>query len=634
MVQTLSELGVIFLMFSLGLEFSLSQLARVGRTSGIVGVVQSFFLLWLGYTAGRLLGWSPIDSLFAGAAIAISSTTIIVKVLKENEIRGPFTQIVFGILIIEDLVAVVLLTILTAVASGSEWSPAEVGVTIGKLGAFLAALLLVGMFVVPRFMRFVIRLERPETTLVASVGLCFGAAWLAQSFGYSVALGAFLAGALVAESGQGKLVERLIEPVRDVFAAIFFVAVGMLIDPALVVQHAGAVLVFTCIVILGNVGAVTLTTFLTGSGTRTAVQTGMSLAQIGEFSFIIAGLGLSSGATSAFIYPIVVAVSALTTLSTPWLVRSADRVAAEIDGFLPRPIQTFVALYGAWIESLGNRPESSAERARLHRALRVLLIDAFVIVVLCVGAALAAEPIGRWLVDRTDLSSFQARGIVVSVAVALSMPFFIGILWTGRALGQALARRAFPDPEPNRRDLAAAPRRAMIVSIQLATLLVVGTPVAATLQPFIPAPVALSLLAIVLIAVGIVIWRTATDLHGHVRAAAEAIVASIASQSHHEELGAEERALERAYRLLPGLGEPIPVRIEEFHPAAGRKLSELDLRGRTGATIIAISRGEDVVLVPDGHEVLQAGDVVALAGARPSVDAARRLLGVSPGGES
>jgi CPA2 family monovalent cation:H+ antiporter-2 len=541
-------------------------------------------------------------------------------------VRGRVTNLVVGILIVEDLIAILLLALLTPAAASHGVSAGPLGLTILRLVACLAALLAAGMLLVPRLVRYVVRLQRPETTLLVSIGICFATALLAHSIGYSVALGAFLAGSLVAESGEEKLVERLIEPVRDMFAAVFFVSVGMMFDPVLVAERWAVVLLFTVLVVVGKFAAVSLSAFLTGSGTRTAVQAGMSLAQIGEFSFIIAGVGLASGATSPSLYPIVVAVSAITTLTTPWLIRAADPVAAAVDRNLPRPLQTFVALYGSWIESIRARRETSADKIRTRLALRGLLIDAFVVLALAVGASAAARPLGERLASAVGLPSAPAEATIVGIAILLSAPFLVGIVRTGRALAQALARRAFPEPEPNRLDLAAAPRRALVVTLQLTTVLIVVAPLVAITQPFLPPLAGAVFLGASVVVLAIVIWRTATDLQGHVRAAAEAIVDAIDGQSRPGAPDEAERALQRAYQLLPGLGEPFPVRIEESSPAVGRRLSQLGLRGRTGATIVAISRGEEVVLVPDGHERLQAGDVVALAGTRNAIESAKHLL--------
>src|SRR5262245_51704088 len=252
-VEALAELGVILLMFSLGIDFSLSKLLRVGPTAGFVAVVQWRLMLWLGYAVGQAFGWSRLASLYAGAAIAISSTTIIIKAFEEQNIKDEFTHLVFGILIDEDLIAILFLTILTALSAGEKLSALAIAEAAGRLAAFLVVLLVVGLLTVPRLFRAIVRLDRAETTVVASVGLAFGFALLALAFGYSVALGAFMAGALIAESGVEKTIEHLVQPVRDIFAAIFFVSVGMLIDPAQIAAHWPVVLVFLIVVIVGKV---------------------------------------------------------------------------------------------------------------------------------------------------------------------------------------------------------------------------------------------------------------------------------------------------------------------------------------------------------------------------------------------
>src|SRR5213592_4808358 len=378
-VRTLSELGVILLMFSLGLEFSIRKLVQVGPTAGLTAVLQSSIMVWLGYVVGQLFGWTTLESLFTGAVIAISSTTIIAKAFDEQRVTGRLGEIVVGILVVEDLIAILLMAILTAIASGSGLSAGPLAATIGRLAAFLVGLVAVGMVLVPRAVRAVNRLKRRETTLVASIGLCFGVALLAQAFGYSVALGAFIAGSLVAESGEEQQVVRLVEPVRDVFAAVFFVSVGMQIDPALVARHWPAVAVLTAVVVLGKVLGVSLGAFLTGAGMRTSVQAGMSLAQIGEFSFIIAALGLSLQATREFLYPVAVAVSALTTLLTPWMIRASDSIAAWVDRKLPKPLQTFAVLYSSWLEELRGRRPADTALADVRRLLRSLVLDAALI---------------------------------------------------------------------------------------------------------------------------------------------------------------------------------------------------------------------------------------------------------------
>ena len=632
-VRELSELGVILIMFSLGLEFSLRRLVQVGPGPAVIAVLQTSSMAVLGYMAARAFGWTLLESVYTGAMVAISSTTIIVKAFAERRVTGRVRDIVFGVLVFQDIIAIVLLAVLTATSAGRGLSPTELALTLGRLTSFLAGLLIVGMLVVPRLVRFVLKLDRPETLLVACIGVCFACALLAQSMGYSVALGAFIAGSLVAESGHERAIGRLIEPVRDMFAAVFFVAVGMLLDPALAAQHWQAVVALTALVVVGQIVIVTISAFLTGHDVRTSVQAGMSLAQIGEFSFIIAGVGLATGATGSFLFPIAIAVSAVTTLLTPWLIAAAGPFAAAIDRQLPRALQTFVALYGSWIEGMRSRPAPPVERARARRALQVILLDCTVLAAIVIGASLESARLAGWVGEAWGLPPLGARALVLAAAAALSAPFAIGILRSARGLGQILAAQAFPPPESGRLDLAAAPRRALVVTLQLAMALALGAPLVAATAPFVPEPWGGVVLLLVLLLLGVNFWRSAHNLHGHARAGAEVIVAALARQG--KEAGGETRALERAYDLLPGLGEPFPVRIGPRSSAAGRTLAELEIRGRTGATVLAITRGEEVVLVPEGRDVVRSGDVVALAGTHEAVAAARQILESKdgPGGD-
>jgi CPA2 family monovalent cation:H+ antiporter-2 len=476
-VHTLSELGVILLMFALGLEFSLRKLLRVGPTAGLTAVIQCSAMMWVGFVVGRALGWTERESLFTGAIIAISSTTIIAKAFDEQGIRGKLREIVVGILIVEDLIAVLLMAILTAVASGAGLSPGALAATVGRLTAFLAGLVVVGLLVVPRTMRAIVRVGRPETILVASMGVCFGIAVLASALGYSVALGAFIAGLLVAESGAAEEIEHLVRPVRDVFGAIFFVAVGMLIDPVLVAHNWPAVVVLTVVVILGKIGSVSLGAFLTGNGLRTSVQAGMSLAQIGEFSFIIAGLGLTLGATRNFLYPVAVAVSAATTLATPWLIRASGPVASVVDRKLPRPLQTFVALYGSWWDRLRRAPRRDTLGASVRRLVALLVVDAAIVAGVVIGTSVGLDALLDVLERRLGVSATAARAVAVLGAAAVAAPFVIGMVRAARRMGGLLAELALP--RTGGADRAVAPRRALVVTLQLACVLVAGTPVVA-----------------------------------------------------------------------------------------------------------------------------------------------------------
>ncbi|HJQ66599.1 MAG TPA: cation:proton antiporter [Gemmatimonadales bacterium] len=625
-VQTLSELGVILLMFSLGLEFTFRKLADVGPSAGLIALLQASIMLWLGFTIGRLLGWTDLESLFTGAIIAIASTTIIVKAFEEQGITGKLRELVVGILIVEDLIAILLMAILTAVATGTGLAPGPLVATIGRLAAFLVGLIAVGLLVVPRAMRAITRLNRPETTLIASIGICFGVALLAQSFGYSVALGAFIAGSLVAESGEAQLVEHLVRPVRDVFAAVFFVSVGMLIDPVQVANHWGAVFVLSAAVVLGNLFGVSLGAFLTGNSLRTSVQAGLSLAQIGEFSFIIAGLGLALHATGAFLYPVAVAVSALTTLFTPWLIRAAEPVANWIDRKLPRPLQTFTTLYGTWLEDLRSRPRR-ATAAEIRRLLRLLVLDAALIAALIVGTAASIDNIGAFARDRLGVSDGVARSLVITGAFLLAAPFAFGVIRVSQRLGVRLARLALPKEPGQRVDFAAAPRRMLLVTIQMASVLLVGAPLLALTQPFLPALPGIAVFALVVLALWVTFWRSATNLQGHVRAGAQVVLESLTAQSRRPAVtAADSETLERVHEVLPGLGALTAVRLAASSPAIGKTLKQLNLRGRTGATVLAVTRSAGGVIVPTAQELLREGDVLALAGTQEAIAAAKAAM--------
>jgi monovalent cation:H+ antiporter-2, CPA2 family len=631
-LQTLSELGVILLMFSLGLEFRLRRVAQVAATSGLAALLETSTMLGLGYLAGYFLGFTPMECVFTGAIVAISSTTIIAKAFDENAVGGRLREIVFGILIVEDLIAIVLIALLTAVATGAGLSAWSLTITVVRLVTFLIGLIGIGILIVPRYVKGIMKLDREETILVGAIGLCFATAFVAYAFGYSVALGAFIGGSLVAESGSSERIERLVHPVRDMFVAIFFVSVGSLIDPRLVLEHWAAILALSALVIVGKVIAVTAGAFITGSGLRSSIQAGMSLAQIGEFSFIIAAVGMTAGATRSFLYPIAVAVSAITTLTTPWLIRAAEPAALWVDRKLPRPIQTSVALYASWVDRIRRAPET-AGRSRTRRLIRLILLDAVVLAIVLIGAGAESGRFTTMFSKWTGASAETSVFLVMAAAAVIGAPLLYGMIRSARMLGFVLAMRALPTAGRRKADFAAAPRRALVTMLQLGTLLIVGVPLIAVTQPFMPRFPAFSLLGILTVVMGIAFWRSALNLQEHAKAGAEVIVAALTPQLSSEE--DEEnlfKTMEHIAVMLPGLGEPMPVRIDETSPAVDRTLAELNIRGKTGATILAITRRGETgakVVVPSGKEKLRVGDVLALAGTQEAVDAAAELLTTS-----
>ena len=629
-IHTLAELGVVLLMFSLGLEFNLRRLFDVVPTAGVATLVETSLMIWLGYVAGRMFGWTPLESFYAGAILAISSTTIIIKAFSEQSIKGKFTETVFGILIVEDLIVILLLAILSTVSVGSSVSARELAWAGGRLLAFLASLLVCGMLIVPRLMLAAVRLDRAETTLVASVGICFASALLAHVFGYSVALGAFIGGALVAESGVGHRVERLVEPLRDMFAAMFFVSVGMLIDPLLVARHWVAVVLFTLLVVVGKIVGVTLGGFLAGYGVRTSVRAGMTLSQIGEFSFIIAGVGLASGATREFLYPVAVTVAAVTILLTPWMIRWSDGVASGIDRRLPKPIRTFAALYASWLGDLRTKSEPGTPSIPMRRLVRMMLADLAVAVGILTGASRWGNEIAAWIASLTGLSPLVARYAFLAAVVAISGALCFGVVRSARHIALALAARAIPAAENGKLDLAAAPRRALVVTLQIGIVLLVGMPALAIVQPFLPHLPVGAVLAGALLLSGIWFWRGAANLEGHVRAVSEVIADVLAKQTGPRYTEGDAHALRKIREVVPGLGNIVPLRLGPGSYAVGKTLAELHVGSQTGATILVILRDAGKALIPTGKDILRAGDLLALAGSSEAVEAARGILVSGP----
>jgi CPA2 family monovalent cation:H+ antiporter-2 len=441
----------------------------------------------------------------------------------------------------------------------------------------------------------------------------------------------------VAESGEGATVEHLVQPVRDIFAAIFFVAVGMLIQPSLIIEHWPAVLVLTLVVIFGTFVGVAPAVFLTGEGVRTSIKAGLSLAQIGEFSFIIAGVGLATGATRSFLYPVAVAVSAITTLLTPWLIRASGPIASLVEARLPKPLATFAALYGTWIAELRSRPRAQNVAARIRQLVWWLVVDAALLAALVIATAVYAPAVAGRVGERLGVDPDLTWFAVVATAATLAAPFAIGIARCTGALARLLAGIALPRPEA-RADFADAPRSALIVALEVAIFLALGVPLVAVTQPFLPPfPAAALLLVVMLCLLAIGLWRRAASLQEHARAGAQAIVELLSQQLRSPAAlaagaGGGAGDLAALSRMLPGLGEPVSVVVRPGDYAVGRTLADLNLRGLSGATVLALVREGHGTVIPTGRETLQAGDVLAVAGTADAIHVAREV--VARGGET
>lgn len=340
-IHTWSEIGVIFLLFALGLEFSFRKLTKVGGTAGITAIVEASSMLAIGYFTGRAMGWSTMDSLFLGGIVSVSSTTIIMRTFEELGLKTQgFAVLVFGVLVVEDLVAILVMVLLSTLAVSQQLSGGDLLFALGKLAFFLVLWFVGGILVIPTFLNKAKKLMNDEMLLVVSIALCLVMVYLATEAGFSSALGAFIMGSLLAETVMAEKIEHLVKPVKDLFGAVFFVSVGMLIDPKTLAEHWAPVLLITVVIIAGKLTATFAGALLAGQSVKRSIQAGMSLTQIGEFSFIIAALGLSLKVTSSYLYPIAVAVSAVTTFTTPYVIKASPRFAEWIEGQLPRRFWT------------------------------------------------------------------------------------------------------------------------------------------------------------------------------------------------------------------------------------------------------------------------------------------------------
>ena len=335
-IKTWADIGVIFTLFSLGLDFSFKKIVKMGASPIIATVVIVFSMMMLGISVGHGFGWSKMDCIFLGGMLAMSSTTIIYKAFDDMGLRQQkFAGMVMSVLILEDILAIVMMVMLSAIAGGSNPDGEQMLGSIVKIGFFLVLWFIVGIFAIPWFLRSVRKLVNNETLLIVALGLCCGMAVLSTKVGFSSAFGAFVMGSILAETVEAEKIIKLVEPVKNLFGAVFFVSVGMLVDPKILVEYALPILALVCTILVGQAILGTLGFMLGGESLKSAMRCGFSMSQIGEFSFIIASLGLSLGVISNFLYPVVVAVSVITTFLTPYMIRLATPTYLVMEKHLP-----------------------------------------------------------------------------------------------------------------------------------------------------------------------------------------------------------------------------------------------------------------------------------------------------------
>jgi CPA2 family monovalent cation:H+ antiporter-2 len=588
-IQILSELGVIFLMFSLGLEFSFHKLKRVGFSAGITGLVEVIFMLLLGFAAGKLIGWSFYDSLFLSATLAISSTTIIIKALEELNLKTKrFAEIVFGVLIVEDLLAILLMVGLsTIVATQNIFSSAIVWAAV-KLVLVIGGWFLLGYFLVPSLLRKIMQYASEETLTVVSIALCLLLVWVADYFHYSTALGAFIMGSILAETPLVHRIEQLIKPVRNIFAAVFFVSVGMLIDPKIIWQQWPVVFLICLITVVGKLLTTGIGAFLTGQSVNNSLRIGFSMAQIGEFSFIIAGLGVALKVTSHSLYPIIVAVSAVTTFTTPYLIRLSGYLGKRIEHKLSIKTKYWLESYASWIYRLTSNPN---KQSVYGMAVARFVINGII-------TAIIFTLIQSWglpqLINLLE-TVWLSKVLGWLTAILLSSPFIWGML------------TAFWTMNVNRRQ---TDNRLLCYFGWFLTILEISILSIAYFDTWLIAFLPLSITVLFF-----------TALYKHL------------DKSYHwfekqlrNNLNNKSSKKKRYEELAPWDTYFIEVEVNRLSSLIGKRLSQHKLRQRFGINVVAIYRGTDIILSPRGEEFIQPFDKLIILGGDEQIEQFTRKL--------
>ena len=379
-IQTWADIGVMFLLFSLGLDFSFKKILKMGLAPVIAAVCTVFFMSMTGMSVGHLFGWSQMDCVFLGGMLAMSSTTIIYKAYDDMGLSPQsFAKLVMSVLILEDILAIVMMVMLSAIASGSDPDGAQMIGSLLKIGFFLILWFLVGLYVIPTLLRVTRKLMTDETLVIVALGLCCAMAWISTAVGFSSAFGAFVMGSILAETIEVERIERVVAPVKNLFGAIFFVSVGMLVDPHVLVAYALPIIVLVVAIMVGQGVLGTFSYMLSGQPLKTAMRCGFSMAQVGEFAFIIASLGLSLKVISDFIYPVIVAVSVVTTFITPYMIRASVPAYNGITKILPRR-------WTRRLNHLGTAHQTTTkEQSVWRRLLRKMAINTLIYTVLCIA---------------------------------------------------------------------------------------------------------------------------------------------------------------------------------------------------------------------------------------------------------
>ena len=582
-ISTWSEIGVIVLMFGLGLEFNLHKLAQVGGTAIITALTEVGGMLLIGFGVGQLLGWGIMDSVFLGGMLSMSSTTIIIKAFDELGVRNQgFAQLVFGTLVLEDIAGIFMMIILSTLSVSQSISSGALAMKLALLVLYLALWLILGIYLLPTLMNKATPLMNDETLLVSSLGICFGMVLLANALGFSSALGAFMAGSLLAGTVHAERVEHLTSGVKDLFGSVFFLSVGMMLDPAMIVKYIVPILIITLVTLVGKLIFSSLGVLLSGQTLKNAVHCGCSLAQIGEFAFIIASLGLSLGVIADYIYPIIVSVSIITTLTTPSFIKGSDKLYEWLEKVLPSKLTEKLARYTD--EEQSSKEKNGDWSAYLGRYVKV---TAFYGVVM-LGIALIGSLVQLPLLGKLGLEPWLAKLICLAV-VYLGMSIFI--------------RPMLDMKSPQFTTLWVKNRNFRLPLMALTAIRVLIIVIIA----FIPANTVsgvagLWLLPLILAAV-LLIYRSGWFASAYLSVEARFLA------------NFNERQLQRldSDDAVEWLDQRLHVLSFQYEQQGGT-LKELGWGKRFGVNVIKIVRGKRHINIPSGDAALHSGDTVYILG--------------------
>jgi CPA2 family monovalent cation:H+ antiporter-2 len=593
-VEVWAEIGVIFLLFALGLEFSFKRLIDVGGTATVATMINLGSMIIIGYLVGRFLGWSNMDSIFLGGMLSMSSTTIIIKAFNDMGLQKQrFSGIVFGMLIVEDLAAILMLVLLSTIAVSSEIAGATVLSNIFRLGFFILIWFIVGIYLIPTLFKMLKSYLNDEMLLIVAVGLCLGMVLFATHVGFSAALGAFIMGSILAETVIVKRIEHLIEPIKNLFGAVFFVSVGMMLDPEVIVEYAGSIGILVVVVLVGRIFFATIGVLASGEGLKVALQAGFSLAQIGEFSFIIATLGTSLGVISSTLYPLIVAVSVISTFTTPYCIKIATPLYDFLEKRIPPKWDKLVTGYAASSFKTVNKQN---DWNKLLKSILKLTAAYFTIslafVYLCEQYAtpfITGHIPGIW-----------GKIIAAAIAMILMAPFLRAIMMKKNR--SAEFKNLWSDNRFNRGALIS------LIAFRFGLCMVL---VLMVLIPLFPR------LTVLMAVIGLIVITLIIFSQGF-KAQSRKMEAHFLENLNYKQRMEEKKAA--IPTLITHQLKSKEIHIEEIEvsptsPRIGKTLRELNFRANTGVNIVTILRGNRKINIPDADERLYPYDRIVLAGA-------------------